>query len=30
MMKQRELISFAKEMRQGVIDWLKKNHPNLC
>jgi uncharacterized protein (UPF0332 family) len=26
----RELISFAKEMRQGVLDWLKKNHPNLC
>jgi hypothetical protein len=26
----RELISFAKEMRHGVVDWLKKNHPNLC
>lgn len=26
----RELISFAKEMRQGVVEWLKKNHPNLC
>ena len=26
----RELISFAKEMRQGVLDWLKKSHPNLC
>jgi uncharacterized protein (UPF0332 family) len=26
----RELIGFAKETRHRVVDWLKKNHPNLC
>jgi uncharacterized protein (UPF0332 family) len=25
----KELVGFVKEMRQGVLEWLKKNHPHL-
>lgn len=26
----KELIAFAKELREQVIDWLRQNHPELC
>ena len=24
-----ELVKFTKELREDVLDWLKKNHPDL-
>jgi hypothetical protein len=25
----RELITFVKELREDVVEWLRKNHPQL-